>query len=380
MIRTDEVAHLAEQATLGGLLLAPQHFGEVNAWVRGQDFADPWHRQVWVTLRELHTAGTPVSPQGLARALVERVGARLAEIVRIHDLLAVVPKDPDPRPPARTVVDFGVRRDIAAQGVLLEAAALSAAVHLEARPFRASVRIVGAAYLIAGERWLDAHGSPPDAGTGQFPIQMRAAASDLELRRAADKYLSQSPALDPAQAKANEKRLVACLASHPTAITPTQGWLPAERLTNRPWRTVYLALGELADTGHSVDSVSLATTVLRLSRQTGTAPDLGEILAAVGDETPSLPGHLRQLVAADQLRLLAHTGARALREGAANPTTRMPDLLGTAGDLVQDLSALSTALPDVIGRRNSTTLSIVRNRGVDLNQPAADRHDGPVAG
>ena len=163
-----------------------------------------------------------------------------------------------------------------------------------------------------------------------------------------------------------------------TAITPTQAWLPAERLTNRPWRTVYLALGELADTGHSVDSVSLATTVLRLSRQSGTAPDLSEILAAVGDETPSLPGHLRQLVAADQLRLLAHTGARALREGAANPTTRMPDLLGTAGDLVQDLSALSTALPDVIGRRNS--LSIVRNRHVDLDQPAADRHDGPVAG
>lgn len=380
MIRTDDVAHLAEQATLGGLLLEPKYFSEVNAWVRGQDFDDPWHRQVWSTLREAHTHGTELGPEVLAREMLRRCGPRLADIVRIHDLLQAVPKNPDPRPHARIVVDCGVRREIAGLGVLLEAAALAAATHFEGRPFRASMRIVGAALLVAGERWADANGETIDGLSDQIPTQLKANASDLELRRTADKFLAQSPALDADQARANEARLIACLVSHPTAIAPTQAWLRPARLTNRPWRTVYIALEELADRGQSVDVVSLATTVLRVSRRTGSAPDLADMLAAVGDETYSVPGYLRRFVAADQLRLLAHAGAHALREGAANPGAQVVDLLDTGTLLVQSLCNLASALPDSVGQDGTSHLSIGQSRNADPDEPSADHREGPVAG
>ena len=75
MIRTDDVVRLAEQATLGSLLINPHHFAEVNTWLRGQDFTDPWHRQVWTLLREAHTAGAPLDALGLGAALRERLPA-----------------------------------------------------------------------------------------------------------------------------------------------------------------------------------------------------------------------------------------------------------------------------------------------------------------
>jgi hypothetical protein len=380
MIRTDDVAHLAEQATLGGLLLAPAHFVEVNRWLRGPDFADPWHRSVWVALREAHTQGAVLGPVELADHMLRRYESRVADIPRIHDLIRAVPQNPDPRPHARTVAEFGIRREIAGQGVLIEAAAVGAAIHLEAHQMRSFLRIVGAAFLIAGERWADANGHPTDHLTDHLPTQLKAGAGDLELRRAADKYLAHASPPDAEQTRTNEARLIACLASHPTAIAPTQAWLRAERLTNRPWATVYTALGEFADDGRTIDPVTLAASVLRVSARTHAAPSLDDLRTAIEAEVCSVPGHLRRFVAADHLRMLAHNGARALRAGAANPGTQVVDLLDTAGVLLQAMTHTSTALPDHIRQPDSSTSSIMSNPRIDPTRPEADRRDGPVAG
>ncbi|MHB1491945.1 MAG: DnaB-like helicase N-terminal domain-containing protein [Cellulomonas sp.] len=379
MIRTDDVAHLAEQATLGGLLLEPAHFPDVNAWVRGPDFADPWHRQVWVTLREAHTHGVVLGPIELADHMLRRYEPRLADIPRIHDLLQAVPKNPDPRPHARAVAEFGIRREIAGQGVLIEAAAVGAATHLEARPLRALLRIAGAGFLIAGERWADANGHPNAHLTDHLPTQLKAGACDLELRRAADKSLAHAPAPDTEGARANEARLVACLASHPTAIAPTLGWLRPGQLTNRAWATVYTALGEIAGRGGTIDDVSLATSVLLVAARTHTAPSLDAMRTAIEAEVCSVPGHLRQVVAADHLRLLAHNGAQVLRTGAANPATHVLELLDTATALIQSMSQTATALPDQIGQPPRSNLSIMRNPAIDPSTPQGGRRDGPVA-
>ncbi len=381
MIRTGDVVHLAEQATLGALLLQPAHLREVVGWVRGQDFADPWHRQVWVLMREAHTAGAPLDAIGLGGALRDRCGPQRADLPRVHDLLRAVPPKPDARPFARVVVEYGVRREIAAQGVLIEAAALAAATTHEGAPVHACARVVGAAMLVAGERWADASGQPTARASEHLPVQVRAAGDDLELRRAADKFLASHPGPDAAAARANEARLVACLVSHPTAIGPTHAWLPAERLGNRPWRTVYAALGELAQAGHDVDVVTLSAQILRTARRTGPAPDLRDLLDAVDAEVTSVPGRLRRYVAGDQLRRLAQAGTTALRDGAANPATGVTGLLGDTHVLLDSMRQLASALPETAGAgASSSHLRLVHRR--DLDPPAApgEFRDGPVAG
>jgi replicative DNA helicase len=350
VIRTGDVVNLAEQATLGGLLLAPEHFAEVNRWIRGQDFADPWHRKVWTTLREAHAAGAPIAAEPVAAAMVARFGARLADIIRVHDLLRVVPKNPDPRPHARVVVEFGARREIATQGVLLEAGAAIAARDHTSRHLEAMLQIVAAAFTIAGDRWEDATGRHPTTLTRRLPVALRAAAADKDLRRAADKHLTHIPELTSSDVQANEARLIATLASHPTAITPTAAWLAPDTLTNPPWRTVYHALTEMADGGEHIDPVSLAAHLMRSPRRTRSAPDLAELLDAIGAETASVPGHLSRVVAGDQLRRTARTGAATLRAEAADPRIDLGHLLAGGFTLLDCLRDLAAVLPDGAGQ------------------------------
>ncbi|MGV8965228.1 MAG: DnaB-like helicase N-terminal domain-containing protein [Cellulomonas sp.] len=379
MIRTDDVVHLAEQATLGGLLLEPDHFVEVNRWVRGQDFADPWHRMVWTTLREAHAAGTAVGPVELGAQLTERFGSRLADIVRIHDLVRAAPAKPDPRPPARVVVEFGVRRELAAQGVLLEAAAASAALAGSRQQVDVMLRIVAAAFAIAGERWEDAIGRATPTVTGRLSVPLRAAATDLELRRAADKHLTRSPEPVASDAQHYEARLIACLASHPTAIAPTTAWLRPDSLTNPPWRTVYLALRDLAADGRSIDPISLVTEVMRVARTTGVAPAMSEILDAVAAEVPSVPGHLSRIVAGDQLRRTARVGAKALRVAAADPRTAVDDLLVQGFGLLQSMRDLAAALPTREGVPDHDRASQLRALRSEPPSHGADRGQLPPA-
>ena len=52
----EDTVTLAEQATLGSLLLEPAHIDHVRAWLRPGDFADWWHAQVYTAILERRAA------------------------------------------------------------------------------------------------------------------------------------------------------------------------------------------------------------------------------------------------------------------------------------------------------------------------------------
>ena len=376
MLTREDVTLLAERAMLGALLVDQAPFRELDAWVRGTDFTEPWHRQVWISMREAHLAGAPTDAVSLGMHMLQRYGPRIADLPRLHMLLHDAPQDPDPRPHARIVVDAGVRCDVDGQCILLRATALEASMSHEGRPLRSALRIAGAAVLIACERWADANGEVTDHLTAQIPARLRAGADDRELRRAAGKFIADYPGIDPVRVADNEQRLVACLASHPTAISPTVAWMRPDQLTNRPWAAVYAGMAQLAAAGHSIDRSSIALATAQIGRATGAAPDVDALTDGIEAERASVPGHLRQVVAGDHLRLTAAQGTAALHDGATSFDVPVVDLLETATALLHRMQHLSTALPDQIdvgprGRRGAW----------QIDPPAAGPiSEGPAAG
>ncbi|HWB36058.1 MAG TPA: DnaB-like helicase N-terminal domain-containing protein, partial [Rugosimonospora sp.] len=123
-MRDRDVTDLAEQATLGALLIDPAPLGQIRRWLRPGDFAGQWHEWVYTTLLERHVAGEPIDPVAVGAAMVERFGTRLADQPRLHTLLAATPHAAHAAAYARIVLDGGLRREVAGSGVLLRAGAL----------------------------------------------------------------------------------------------------------------------------------------------------------------------------------------------------------------------------------------------------------------
>ena len=158
--------HLAEQATLGALMLERDLAESVTGWLRAEDFADPWHREVYASMRELHAAHDPLDPQRVASALTDRVGHHQAQQPHLVDLLQAAPIRPNGRRYAAMVLEASLRRQVAGQGVLLRAAALSAALSGHGRPVAGVTAVVDDALDRAEDRWSAAAagrsaGTPP---------------------------------------------------------------------------------------------------------------------------------------------------------------------------------------------------------------------------
>ena len=144
--------HLAEQATLGALMLERELAADVTTWLRAEDFDHPWHRSVYASIRELHAAHAPVDPQRVGLALADRLGPR-ADLPHLLDLLQAAPTRPVGHRYAAMVLEASLRRDTACQGVLLQAAALSAGLSQHSRPVTAVVAQVDASLDHAEHRW-----------------------------------------------------------------------------------------------------------------------------------------------------------------------------------------------------------------------------------
>ncbi|WP_033384852.1 DnaB-like helicase N-terminal domain-containing protein, partial [Sporichthya polymorpha] len=94
---------LAEDATLGVLFAAPESPARhaVLRWLRPEDFAGPWHGEVYRTIRSLASAGDCVDPEAVGLALMRRVGPTRAEVVRVAGLLRAAPPNAHPDTYAR---------------------------------------------------------------------------------------------------------------------------------------------------------------------------------------------------------------------------------------------------------------------------------------
>ena len=319
---------LAEQATLGALLLAPDAIVAVSGWLRAEDFADPWHHALYATIRELDAAHQRPSPDVVAQAMIDRHGYRIADAPRILDLLAAVPTRPRAAEYAAVVLEASLRRQVACHGVLLQAAALAAALDRSPRVVETVTAQIDAVAELALTRWAIA--TRATAGTAvPAPVPPPSPVGLLPSLVGADRLLSRHPLPDPDAVADREGGLTASLVTHPDYLAAVTGWLRPDALTSDTWRPVYAALVDLHDTGAPIDPVTVAWRIARTAPTAGPGPNLRDLTALVEHATILDPAYAATAVAADQLRLAAHRTATALRADAGNLGLDLRDLLDT---------------------------------------------------
>lgn len=372
-----KAATLAEAATLGSLLVDPTAVGRVVGWLRAADFADPWHTEVYTVILERHAAREQVDAEQVGLHLRNRLGPQHANLPRILDLLRTAPVPPQPLRYAAMVLESSLRREVAGQGVLLRAAALSAALARESGPVTVGTAMVDAALTAGEQRWKLATG---ESAPGVRPVRagLEPVLRNTDRAVAADRFLTAHPPVDLREVREHEQRLIAALVCHPSQVSWTARWLRPDALFDRPWRAVYSALIDLVDRGDPVDVVTLAWEVQHASRRAGPGPDTATLLRAVDAAAADDPGYLGRLVAGDLVRRTADTAAQALSAAAANPGVDVRDLFETGRLHTGSVRAAATALPDQAGE----VLSGRRLHALPVpHMPAkAAALAGPVAG
>ncbi|MGQ0843062.1 MAG: DnaB-like helicase N-terminal domain-containing protein [Sporichthyaceae bacterium] len=323
---------LAERAALGALLL---HAGEdpsertVLRWLRPGDFGDPWHREVYTTIRDHAASAKSFDAHTVGLRLIERLGHSRADVVRLTGLLHATPARPEPGLYAGMVLDAGLRREVFALGVLLRAGALSAVLDRTPRPLLGVAAAVDTRIDAVERRWRYAQlpvtpAAEPVARTSGLGRRM----AGTDARLGADRLLSAHPMPTAGHIAEREADLVAALVARPAAIADVRDWLRPEAITNDAWRPVYAATLALARRGDAIDPV----TVLWEAGRTpgGEAASVAQVLARVEAVLPRHPGALARDVAADHLRLGADAAATALQAAAADLTRDFVDVLDVA--------------------------------------------------
>jgi hypothetical protein len=363
-MRHDDVVHLAEQSTLGALMLRPDAVAEVREWLRPDDFADVWHAQVYTAVLERHLVGG-LDPNSMAAVLVDRLGVAGADLPRFADLLRATPANPDPLPYARMVADGGLRRESVGLGILLQAAALASATEHSAGPLTSTCGVVDAGLDLVGARCATAAGrtGPPVV----VPLHLRAATRNtgLAARTAADRYLSAHPARDHDLEREHVAALVGTLIAHPDLTGAVAPWLPATRIEDPAWRLVYGTTIELAELGQRVDLTTVAWAVHAHSRHGPQPPDLAELRAAADAGWYAHPPEVIRAVAEDQARAIADVGATHLRSSAANPAVLVGDLIDAGHAVTTALRTIAGALPTrAAPNRESSVQRVIGIEGV----------------
>ena len=149
---------LAENATVGALMLAPQELRPVGTWLRPSDFSDTWLGGLYQLLRERHTAGLDCDPTSVGQALSASRPPHAARLPRIADVLAAAPVNPQPQAYARLVLELGIRREVRGYGVLIRAGALASSLQRDLTPMRESAGLIRGQIEGAETRWNLAHG------------------------------------------------------------------------------------------------------------------------------------------------------------------------------------------------------------------------------
>jgi hypothetical protein len=386
---------LAEQATLGALMLDPAHADQITGWLRPGDFWHPWHETIYTTIRERLSARDPIDPVSVGHDLVARHGHRRADLPRLAGLLEAVPPRAEPRRYAVMVLESALRREVPGYGVLLQAGALSAQLAGKATNLTRVTTMVEAALNAGATRWAQAHGQPlahtdftnarPAGSPSASPRALRLLprrTPEEDSRSAAldaDRFLRAHPTRDKAAVTARERELIIALIRYPDDIAAVASWLRPEAVADRTWRPVYGALVHLSELGQPIDQVTVAWEVHRAERCRGRGPEVRDLGSAM-DTTPAIdPAHAARMVAGDQLRQLADRAAQALRTSAANPGLDLTDLFVTGHLMTSALTDLADALPHqgaAAAEPDRPLRSSLERRSPG---PDTDRSAGPMA-
>lgn len=361
---------VAERATLGALLLDPAAIDVIGRWLRAADFADPWHGEVFRTLRELRAAGGEVGPAEVGRHLLTRVGPTRANLPQIADLLRAVPACPEPQVYAVMVLEAALRREIAGHGVLLRAGALATNADGTARPVVAVTATVDSLLDAAESRWNAAVGLvEPGNGARSMTPARPAAVSAL----AADRYLRAHPPTASDQVADHEADLIACLINKPDHLGTISGWLRPAAVGAATWRPVYEAMLSLRQNRSRIDPVTVLWEIQRAAPARGRGPEPSVVLARTEATAAASPEYLALVVAGDHLCTVADRAAESLQVAAANPGVQVDDLFGTGHAFT---AALRTGTAPLEPDRAETE----RVASVHQFPPAHARRSGPVAG
>ena len=335
---------LAERATLGTLMLVGNTdlASQAVRRLRPADFFEPWHAELFRTIRDLSVERKSIDARAVGLALIDRLGPNYADAVRVADCLRIVPPNPDLRAYTAMVIEASIRREIAGLGVLLQAGALTAVLDSSPRSLLTVTAVIDTTLDAAEGRArgdIDRLGTEPRRlGAAQGPGLSRKNWLDQGL--AADRLLGAHPMPQPAQVAAHEADLIAALVGRPSALNVVRGWLRPDAISDSASQRVYRALTHLADHGRPVDLVSVAWETGRVSD----GPSIPALLAKVEAAQPRSPGYLARVVAADHLRLQASDAARTITAAAEDPSRELWDVIGIART---QTTALRDAAPPI---------------------------------
>lgn len=321
--------HLAEQATLGALMLDRDLPRLTAGWLRSEDFAHPWHSHVHAAIRDLAAARRPADARTVGEGLIQRLGHREADVPRLVDLLQSAPVRPAGARYAAMVLEGSLRRRVACYGVLLKGAALSCVLTADPAAVDAVARHIDHDVAGAEHRWATATGqplperraTPPDGGLLPFGLGGHVAA---------DRVLVEHPVPSAEQIAAHEAILIAALIHHPDRVDDVAGWLHPDAMLSRPWAAAYRAVVHLTQAHQPVDVVTVAWELQRTEALHGPGPAVRALRDLVEVSTITDPERAGREVAGDQLRLIAERAAASLRADAANAGLDVRDLLDTA--------------------------------------------------
>lgn len=325
-------AVLAERAALGALLL---HGADAAAersvlrWLRPADFADPWHREVYSTIRDQVAAARASDAHAVGLCLIERLGHSRADVVRITGLLRATPLRTDPGRYARMVLDVALRREVAGLGVLLRGGALATVLDSTPRPLLGITAAVDARIDAVERRWQEAQApSAADVAPVERLIGHRLAGNDARI--GADRMLAAHPLPPASRTAEREADLIASVIAHPAALAEVGSWLRPDAVTNDAWRPIFAATLALARRGDAIDPVAVLWEAARASAGGRTPVDPAPVLGRIEAVFPRHPGALAREVAADHLRMRAEDAAAMLYTAAADLSRDLPDVVGVA--------------------------------------------------
>ena len=334
---------MAEAATLGALLLNAQARHEL-AWLRVEDFSDPWHRELFAVIAEDRAAGRASDAADLGLALRDRLGPVRADLHRVAGVLAATPVRPAPERYALMVLEASVRRTVAQQGILLRAGGLQASLSLSGAPVRDAAAVVRGTVRALQTRWSAASGDAVAAAKARHPAGRAVDLARLQL--GADRFVAAHPARDPDLDRSHERALVACLVSRPDAAPAVASWLKPEHLLDPEWAAVYATILELVEARQPVDEVAVAWGLQQSELRIGRGPDLDVLRAAVEAGVAADPKWLATRVGGDLARRTAELAAASLVGAAGNRGLAIPDLLHTADVIAGAVGAAGAGLPD----------------------------------
>jgi len=310
---------LAERALLGTLLLQPAQRSGVVGWLLADDFADPWHRDVYAAIaNELSRASVTETYRRFAAAH----GPRRSPAARFAALVQCAPDRPVARRYAAMVLEASIRRQVAGIGVLLEAAAVRAAS--TAWSGREPLDVLRERLMAAERRWH----------TAQHPQSQQVTAvlatPSVDALLGAARLVAATPPPDPARVRDAESCVLAAILSDPRCLPGVAGRIRPGLFVDPRHRACYEAILDLAERGEPIDTVTVAWQQQHDRELHGPGLTVEDLAGLVALAPPGSPTYLTDRLATVAARRIAAEAAEQLRSLASRPGLDVEDLLFTA--------------------------------------------------